>query len=157
MLDELGLFLGSFFDSLIGPNIFVPAEPFLITAGYQFYKGNSHALIAVFLGGLIGDQISFFIGRHYGCFAQRKVLRRFPSARRTMARCRLLMNRHACKVMTFARLLGPIAWFVPFMAGVNQIRWQQFSFYAFIGLVLGIGQFIVWGYLLASGVSHIDW
>ncbi|SEF84025.1 LssY C-terminal domain-containing protein [Vibrio hangzhouensis] len=155
MFETLGLFLGSFFDAIIGPNLLVPGEPFMIAAGYQLYSGGYLAVVAVLLGGLLGDQLSFFVGRHYGFNAQKKLLRWQPKIRRPLARCRLLMNRNSFWVIAFARLLGPIAWVVPFMAGTNHIRWRKFSLYALIGLLLGVGQFVVWGYLLAAGVDNV--
>lgn len=155
MFETLGLFLGSFFDAIIGPNLVVPGEPFMIAAGYQLYSGGYLAVVAVLLGGLLGDQLSFFVGRHYGFNAQKKLLRWQPKIRRPLARCRLLINRNSFWVIAFARLLGPIAWVVPFMAGTNHIRWRKFSLYALIGLLLGVGQFVVWGYLLAAGVDNV--
>ncbi|NOI24211.1 LssY C-terminal domain-containing protein [Vibrio mediterranei] len=155
MFETLGLFLGSFFDAVIGPNLVVPGEPFMIAAGYQLYSGGYLAVIAVLIGGLLGDQLSFFIGRHYGFSTQKKLLRWQPKIRRPLARCRLLMSRNSFWVISFARLLGPIAWVVPFMAGTNHIRWRKFSLYALIGLLLGVGQFVVWGYLLAAGVDNV--
>ncbi|GMQ49107.1 LssY C-terminal domain-containing protein [Vibrio sp. 10N] len=155
MFETLGLFLGSLLDALIGPNLVVPGEPFMIAAGYQLYSGTYWAVIAVLLGGLIGDQLSFLIGRHYGFSAQKSLMRWQPKIRRPLARCRLLINRNAFWVIAFARLLGPIAWVVPFMAGANHIRWGRFSLYATVGLILGVGQFVTWGYLLAAGVDNV--
>lgn len=155
MFETLGLFFGSLLDALIGPNLVVPGEPFMIAAGYQLYSGAYLAVFAVLLGGLIGDQLSFLIGRRYGFRAQKSLLRWQPKIRRPLARCRLLINRNAFWVIAFARLLGPIAWVVPFMAGANHIRWSKFSAYALIGLVLGVGQFVTWGFLLAAGVDNV--
>lgn len=155
MFETLGLFLGSLLDAVIGPNLIVPGEPFMIAAGYQLYSGVYLAVFAVIAGGLIGDQFSFWIGRHYGFKAQKQLMGWQPKVRRPLARCRLLMNRNAFWVIAFARLLGPIAWVVPFMAGANRIRWSKFSVYALIGLLLGVGQFVAWGYLLAAGVDNV--
>ena len=55
------LFGGSFFDALIGPNLFVPGEPFFLAAGYQLNQGLLTGAIAVLFGALLGDQLSFAI------------------------------------------------------------------------------------------------
>ncbi len=60
------LFVGALLDALIGPNLIVPGEPFLLAAGYQLHAGHISGVIAVFLGGLIGDQSSYWIGYRYG-------------------------------------------------------------------------------------------
>jgi len=42
---------------------------------------------------------------------------------------------------------------VPFIAGSNKISWQRFSFYSVIGLLLSVGQFVLWGDLLSYGLT----
>ena len=156
MIESLGLFIGAFLDALIGPNLFIPGEPFLLAAGYQLHQGSWAGVLAVFIGSFIGDQSSFALGRFVGIKAQRKLIQRIPKTRRPIARCRILLNRRGNFVMAFARLLGPVAWVVPFVAGSHKIGWGRFTFYSSIGLVLGVGQFILWGYLLAAGVSQLS-
>lgn len=149
----VSLFFGALMDALIGPNLFVPGEPFLLAAGYQLHQGVLSGVFAVMLGGLIGDQASYFIGRRLGKPAQRKLLNWQPKTRRPIARCRHLMATKGNAILVFARLLGPVTWVVPFMAGTQQIGWRRFSFYSSIGLLLGVGQFVFWGYMLAYGVE----
>ncbi|MEZ9622506.1 LssY C-terminal domain-containing protein [Vibrio sp. 10N.222.55.A3] len=157
MFDGLGLFLGALGDALIGPNLFVPGEPFFIAAGFQLYSGAWMALVLVMLGGLLGDQISYFIGYKYGAKAQRRLIKFRPKTKRLIARCRYLVARKGIYIILFARLLGPIAWVVPFIAGSHRVPWRNFSVLAFIGLALGGGQFIAWGMLLAHGVENFPW
>lgn len=156
-LSVFALFVGAFLDALIGPNLVVPGEPFLLAAGYQLHHGIMGGVFAVLLGGLLGDQSSYWIGRKYGLTVQRKLIAWQPRFNRPLARCRLFMRQNGNKVLLFARLLGPIAWLVPFVAGTQQIAWQRFSFFATIGLIIGMGQFIFWGYLLAYGIDKIPW
>lgn len=149
------LFTGALLDALIGPNLIFPGEPFLLSAGYQLYSGIKSGVIAVCLGGFLGDQLSYWIGRRYGRSAQKKLIKWKPSLSRLFARTKYFFQKHGNKALVFARLLGPIAWIVPFIAGTQQISWQRFSLFATIGLVFGIGQFILWGYLLAFGINQI--
>ncbi|GAM59292.1 mll0121 protein [Vibrio ishigakensis] len=153
MLNELGLFFGSLLDSLIGPNLFVPGEPFLLAAGYQLYQGAIWGVAAVLLGGWIGDQSSYWIGRRSGKRLLSIVTNKRPKTRRSFARARLLMQKHGIKVMLFSRLLGPVSWFVPCLSGTAKVSWLRFTACSTVGLLLGVGQFVVMGYLLASGVS----
>lgn len=155
MFTTTTLFIGALLDALIGPNLLVPGEPFMLAAGYQLYDGIYSALFAVLLGGLIGDQLSFWIGYRVGAPVQNKLLRIFPKARRTFARCRLLMRKKGNYVLVFARLLGPVAWVVPFMAGSHKISWIRFTLFSSVGLLLGIGQFVFWGYLAAMGLNEL--
>lgn len=157
MLQDLGLFTGALLDALIGPNLFVPGEPFLIAAGYQLQQGLLGGVIAVLLGGFIGDQLSFMIGRRLGKPAQNRLTKWQPKTRRPIARCRRLMATKGNYVLMFARLLGPVAWVVPFMAGTARVEWARFTLFSTVGLVLGVGQFVMWGYLLSYGVDNFPY
>ncbi|MEZ8103011.1 LssY C-terminal domain-containing protein [Vibrio bivalvicida] len=153
MFEGFSLFVGALLDALVGPNLFVPGEPFLLAAGYQLQQGIVTGVIAVLLGGFIGDQVSYFIGRKMGIPAQKKLIRWQPKTRRPIARCRQLMAKKGNYLLAFARLLGPVAWVVPFVAGSQKITWIRFSVYSTIGLLLGVGQFVAWGYLLGYGID----
>ncbi|MEZ9232992.1 LssY C-terminal domain-containing protein [Vibrio amylolyticus] len=155
-LGMISLFMGAMLDALIGPNLFVPGEPFLIAAGYQLHQGVWLGAVLVFTGGWTGEQASYWIGRAMGKGAQRKLTRWLPKSRKTIARVRLFMFRNERSVLIFSRLLGPIAWVVPFLAGVNRIPCLRFTFLSGIGLILGVGQFIILGYLLSYGVESIS-
>lgn len=155
MFEGSGLFFGALLDALIGPNLFVPGEPFFIAAGYQLHNGVWLGVIAVMLGGLLGDQLSYWIGYKVGNRAQRKLIRVQPKTRRAIARCRYLMAKKGHYVIAFARLLGPVAWVVPFIAGTNKTPWTKFSVLAALGLLIGGSQFIFWGFILAYGVEQV--
>ena len=153
MLEAISLFFGAFLDATIGPNLFVPGEPFLLAAGYQLHQGIIWGVIAVLVGGWLGDQLSYFIGKRSGSKAQRKLIRWQAKTKRPIARCRLLMKKRGNAILIFARLLGPVAWVVPFMAGSVNVSWKRFTVCSSIGLILGVGQFVVAGYLLAAGLQ----
>ncbi|MHC0042021.1 LssY C-terminal domain-containing protein [Vibrio campbellii] len=153
MLEAISLFFGAFLDATIGPNLFVPGEPFLLAAGYQLHQGIIWGVIAVLIGGWLGDQLSYFIGKRSGSKAQRKLIRWQAKTKRPIARCRLLMKKRGNAILIFARLLGPVAWVVPFMAGSVNVSWKRFTVCSSIGLILGVGQFVIAGYLLAAGLQ----
>lgn len=155
MFEGFSLFVGALLDALIGPNLFVPGEPFLLAAGYQLQQGIYTGVVAVLLGGWIGDQVSYFIGRKIGPATQRKLISWRPKTRRTIARCRYLMAKKGNYILVLARLLGPIAWVVPFVAGSQKITWKRFSIFSTLGLLLGVGQFVAWGYLIGYGVEQV--
>ncbi|MGD8112704.1 LssY C-terminal domain-containing protein [Vibrio sp. TRT 17S01] len=157
MVEGFGLFFGALFDALIGPNLFVPGEPFFLAAGYQLFQGIWTGVIAVVLGAWLGDQLSYLAGRRFGLSGQKRLVRWQPKLRRVFARCRLLLHKRANYILVFSRLLGPLAWVVPFIAGSYKVTWSRFSLFSMIGLILGVGQFVLWGYLLALGVGSFTW
>ncbi|MEZ8092670.1 LssY C-terminal domain-containing protein [Photobacterium swingsii] len=149
------LFGGSFFDALIGPNLFVPGEPFFLAAGYQLNQGLLTGAIAVLFGALLGDQLSFAIGHKMGGQGQRKLRRRFPKTRRATAKAKLALTRYGFIIVIAARLLGPIAWVMPFLAGSYRMPWWKFSLCSVIGITLGVGQFLFAGALMGHGLSML--
>ncbi|MFA0413881.1 LssY C-terminal domain-containing protein [Vibrio renipiscarius] len=154
LFEAQSLFIGALLDALIGPNLFVPGEPFLLAAGYQLQQGVWTGLIAVLLGALLGDHISYWIGRYVGVPAQKKLIAWQPKTRRPIARCRRLIYKKGNYVLAFARLLGPVAWVVPFIAGTHKVTWSRFATFDLFGVILGVGQFAMWGYLLAIGIER---
>lgn len=153
MLEALSLFIGALLDATIGPNLIVPGEPFLLAAGVQAFNGVYLGIAAVLLGGWLGDQISYWLGVQYGFQGQLCLVQWKPKLRRSIARCRLLMRKHGDWVLLFARLLGPVSWVVPFMAGSVKVPWRRFTLFSSLGLILGVGQFVAWGFLLAAGMD----
>ncbi|USD67974.1 LssY C-terminal domain-containing protein [Vibrio sp. SCSIO 43136] len=151
------LFVGALLDALIGPNLLFPGEPFFLAAGVELFSGSWIAVVAVLAGGFLGDQISYFVGKYQGSRYLKRYAANRPKVRRAVARCRLLMRKRIHTVLVVSRLLGPVAWVMPFLAGTQKVPWLTFTLFSSVGLVLGIGQFIFWGYMGAAGVEYIPW
>ncbi|OAN13209.1 hypothetical protein A3K86_16260 [Photobacterium jeanii] len=147
------LFVGSFMDALIGPNLVVPGEPFFLAAGFQLNQGIMTGVIAVIIGAIIGDQLSFAIGQTMGSKGQRQLRRRFPKTRRATAKAKLALKKYGMVIVVAARLLGPIAWVMPFLAGSYRMTWWKFSACSLVGVTLGVGQFIFAGAMMGHGIS----
>ncbi|WEM45543.1 LssY C-terminal domain-containing protein (plasmid) [Photobacterium sp. DA100] len=148
-------FGGSLLDALIGPNLFFPGEPFLLAAGYLLSHGAIYGVLAVLAGGFIGDQISFFIGRRFGARGRRWLVSKFSKTKRPIAKARLILQTKGPWIVTASRLLGPVAWIMPFIAGSYAMRWSTFTLYSSIGLILGVGQFTLAGFFIGKGIDVI--
>jgi membrane protein DedA with SNARE-associated domain len=62
-------------------------------------------------------------------------------------------HRYGKKSIFFARLLGPLAWVTPFIAGAFNIKYKDFIRYNIPGLIIGIGEFMIAGYFF--GFAYI--
>ena len=51
--------------------------------------------------------------------------------------------------------MGPVAWITPTLAGSLDISWLRFSIGSFLGVLIGVGQFVLYGWLLAAGSGLI--
>jgi len=150
------LFLGAYFETLIGIGFFVHGEIFFIPGSVAAGAGllNIWLVAAAFYGGgILGDSSSYLIGRRYGNRFFRKEAWIFNLKNYT--RGKLFFEKHGARAVFFARFLGPISWVTPFLAGVYKLPYKKFLPYNVLGVIGGIGQFIVAGYFFGSNFEAI--
>jgi len=150
------LFLGAFFDATLGTCFFVFGEAFFLLAGGLLYsEGAWLAVVAVMAGAYAADQTGYLIGKTLHPWFRRFVLAR--RQRRVAYRKALnLLNRHGIKAVAVSRLLGPVAWFMPAICGSLRLSWPRFAIGSALGVLLGVGGFVVLGYAGAWGAEHGD-
>lgn len=156
------LFLGAFFETLIPFSLAVVGEVFFLAgamlAGVGMLKLWA-VLVVLFGGGLLGDNASYWIGRHYGDgFVDH--LSRWPIARRLVRpgqydRGREFFRRHGALAVFVARFSGPLSWVMPAMAGAFRLSYATFLPFNTLGVLIGISQFIVLGYFFGSHLPEI--
>lgn len=150
------LFLGGYFETLIGTCFFVPGELFLLSGSIL---AGTHALslplvlLALYGGAILGDSSSYFIGRRVGDSIFKEG-RRFLSLE-NHAKGEALFAKYGLPAIFFARLLGPLSWITPFMSGVYNVPYRKFLPYNLAGIFVGVGEFIVAGYFFGHYASLI--
>jgi len=134
----LVVFLLTLGESMLVIGIMIPATALLLFTGGLVGAGTlpvAPILIWGILGAIVGDAISFWLGRWIGPTILRwKILKRHRS---TVARARLFFYRYGFMSIFFGRFLGPIRSTIPTVAGV-----------------MGMGQ---WRFQLANALSAIAW
>jgi len=154
------LFLGSMFETIIGFSFFVYGELFFLAGSIMAGMGilNIWFVIAVlYMGGIFGDSFSYFLGNKYGKSIFNKFkniifLNRYINDTNYAKGEKFFQKRGAISVF-FARLLGPLSWITPFIAGAYKLKYKKFLIYNIPGIIIGIGQFIVVGYFFGR---HFD-
>ncbi|WP_291844568.1 VTT domain-containing protein [Maricaulis sp.] len=147
------LFLGALLDALPGPCLFVFGEVFFVLAGTLLHDaGTVWPVMAVFAGALVADQIGYELGRRAATPLRRLAL---ATARRRSAyrRAHRGLQGRTLVFVAASRLLGPVAWITPALAGSLRVSWLRFTLGSLIGVFLGVGQFVLYGWLLAAGVG----
>ncbi len=156
------LFLGSMFDVLIGFSFFVYGEIFFFTGTILAGLGVLNiwlVMITLYLGGIVGDNLSYFLGRKYG-------IGLYYSLRHTIYIKKFINSHHYNKGVKYfqkygalsvflGRLLGPLAWITPFVAGIYKLDYKKFFIYDFVGIIIGIGEFIIVGYFFGKHFDEI--
>jgi membrane-associated protein len=152
------LFFGTFFETLIGTCFFIPGELFLISGSVL---AGAHVLslplviLALYGGAIAGDTTSFWIGHRIGptLFKEGRPILSPENYRKGEA----LFAKYGTKAVFFARLLGPLSWITPFLAGVYKVPYKPFLIYNILGVLVGVGQFIIAGYFFGKHYQLFFW
>ena len=152
------LFFGSYFETLIGPGFFIHGEIFFypgaILAGIGVLNIWIVALACI-SGGILGDSTSYFIGRKYGHAIVRLLFK--PKNKylnlKTYHKRKEWFHKKGLMSIFLARLMGPISWITPFLAGTTKVKYTSFLKYNIPGVIVGIGQILIIGYFL--GASYL--
>ncbi len=152
----LSLALIAFGDTLIGIGFFVPGEVAFLAAGSVLAASGDVTLgLVVLISAWLADQASFWLGRRYGTRAAAYWLAPLRR-RRHWRKASGMLKAHAAKAIILSRILGPVAWIMPFMSGATQIPARTFVWSSAIGVMIGVGQFILYGALLHMGIASFS-
>jgi dephospho-CoA kinase len=119
----------------------VPAEATVLVAAFMADLGYfklSDVLIATLLGGFIGDQAGYALGRFGGRRAAARVGLLGRLWRRHEARATLLFRQRSLLAVTLARFISFVRTLMPWFAGMTGMSYPRFLFYDLLG-VLGWG------------------
>lgn len=156
------LFLGAFFETLIPFSLVVMGELFFLAgallAGMQVLDVWL-VVIVLCVGGILGDNASYWLGRYFGAglFA---TLPRLPFMKKAVLnnifhRGVEFFERRGAVAVFAGRLSGPLSWVTPAMAGMFRLDYKTFIRFNTLGVVIGIGQFIVAGYFFGTYLPEI--
>lgn len=152
----LGLLaLIAFCDTLIGVGFFVFGELAFLAAGAAFAAtGTIWPAFIVLVSAWAGDMASYLIGSRFGA---RLSLRYLGMLRRRRAwrRAKSALQSKGAGFVVLSRLLGPVAWVTPFMAGTMGMGQTRFAAAAALGVLLGVGQFLVYGAVGSEMLGHV--
>jgi len=156
LLSYLILFLGSYFETLIGVGFFIYGEIFFIPGALLAGTGVLNIWMVAFVliaGGVLGDSTSFLLGRHYGAsiFKEENKVFNHTNYQKGLD----FFAAHGTKAIFLSRLLGPVSWITPFLAGTYGVSYPAFLAYNIAGVTVGIGQFLVVGYFFGSNYDTI--
>jgi membrane protein DedA with SNARE-associated domain len=130
-------------------------ESVLLLAGYAAYSGllELHWVIALAtLGGFLGDQLWYFLGRRHGA----RVLARFPKYAAPARRAEQLLHRYNTPIILAVRFLYGLRIVLPFAIGMNRrISTLRFQILNLIGAVLWSAIGAIAGYLFGNAIEYI--
>ena len=154
-----GVVLGvvTFFESLVVIGAFVPATGLLVAAGGLVAAGvlDPWTVIAgCVIGAVMGDAISYWIGRRLGTGVLRQPL--LLPHRRKIAWTRLYCRRYGVASIFIGRFFGPLRAFVPVMVGVLRMRQRVFQLANVTSAFVWVLAMLAPGYLAAKGLAKLE-
>jgi membrane-associated protein len=145
---ESGMFFGFFF----------PGDTLLLSAGVFAAQGKldiATLLPVVALAAIIGDNIGYLIGKHYG----RHLFDRPNSIifkREYLRQAEAFFNRYGSRAMLIAHFVPVVRTFAPAAAGISRMNHKKFIFYDAIGDTVWAVLVTMIGYWFGSRIPNID-
>ena len=141
LVHEVGLgivFAVTFTETAFFIGLLIPAEATILVAAFLSARGYFSVylvFLATFLGGLLGDQTGYFLGRYStGGLAQRKG-RIARIWKRNEPRVVRLFSRHASLSVSLARFISFVRTLMPWFAGMSKLPYGRFLLYDFLGVL----------------------
>ncbi len=150
------LFLGSYFETLVGPSFFIPGELFLLSGailGGTQVLNIWYVIMALYAGAVLGDNSSYVIGRYTSKSIFKEGRRIFNM--KNYNKGAAFFDKYGSRAIFFARIMGPLSWVTPFLAGIYKVPYKTFFSYNTPGIIVGVGEFIIIGYFFGDQYQRI--
>jgi membrane protein DedA with SNARE-associated domain len=158
LVAEYGLYAVFVIVMLESAGVPMPGETALVLA--SIYAGatgdlNIAQVIAVAAAGaIIGDNMGFWVGRHYGMPLLKRYGRLIHIDDKRLAFGEAMFRRHGAKIVFFGRFIAILRIFAALLAGVNRFGWGQFLFYNAAGGIVWATVFGLGGYLFGEAIHR---
>lgn len=133
----------------------VPGETILLIAGYFASTGKFNIALVMLIaatGAVVGDNIGFAIGHHYGRAFLLRVGRFFFLTPKRLEYMEGYFARHGNKTILVARFITGLRVFAALLAGASKMPWRVFLVYNFAGAVLWSVVITTLGYLFGASL-----
>ena len=134
----------------------VPGETILLIAGYYASTGEFNIALVMIIaasGAVVGDNIGFAIGHHYGRGFLLRVGRFFFLTPKRLAHMENYFESHGNKTILVARFITGLRVFAALLAGASRkMPWRVFVLYNMAGAVLWSVVITTLGYLFGASL-----
>ncbi len=145
-----------FGESLIIIGLMIPATAILIFTGALIGVGTLDPwpiLIWGFIGSIIGDTVSYYIGRSLGWEITRKPV--FLKHRGFFIHSRLFFKKYGTLSVFFGRFMGPVRSTMPTVAGIMNLEPFRFQLANFLSALVWLPVMLATGFFSAKGTQAI--
>src|SRR5919201_3715140 len=142
-LGYIAIFIGTFFE---GETVLALGG---VAAAYG-YLHFSYVVAVAIVGGFLGDQACFYVGRRYGP----RVLARYPSLAAKAPRVQAIVRRWDAMALIVLRFVYGLRIAGPLVIGSCGISPWRLAFFNFIGVLIRAPLVASIGYLAWQAVEH---
>lgn len=136
----------------------LPGETALVLASiYAGATGDLHiaqVIAAAAAGAIIGDNMGFWVGRHFGMPLLKRYGRFIHLDEKRLAFGEAMFRRHGAKIVFFGRFIAILRIFAALLAGVNRYGWGSFLFYNAAGGIVWATVFELGGYFFGEAIHR---
>jgi membrane protein DedA with SNARE-associated domain len=150
------VFIVALIESIPGLGTITPGTLFFLFFGFSAYSLNLNLSLMIFaatLGAIIGDIVSYMLGKYGSVFLlkHKKILKlsHIEDGRR------FFVN-HGIKSIFIGRFIGPIRSILPLIAGSLSVNFTKFMFYNILSAFLWVFVYIVIGYYFGNYFREIE-
>src|SRR5438477_1709552 len=134
----------------------VPGETILLIAGYFASTGEFNIALVMIIaasGAVVGDNIGFAIGHHYGRGFLLRIGRFFFLTPKRLEDMERFFQRHGNKTILVARFITGLRVFAALLAGASRkMPWRVFLAYNLAGAILWAVVITLLGYLFGQSL-----
>ncbi|MEM1377540.1 MAG: DedA family protein, partial [Pseudomonadota bacterium] len=112
-------------------------------------------ILAAFAGVVIGDQLSYALGKYAAPAINAHVAKRPTLARGVDQASALLQERGWIAIITTRTVLSPLGPFVGYLSGMAVVPWKTYTTAAIIGAALWASGFVSIGYMFTANIAQI--
>lgn len=135
---------------------FVPGTVILLFFGFTASQGDTSLfwiIVATSIGAVLGDFISYFIGRYGSSFIkENKGILRLSHIEIGKA----FFVKHGGKSVLLGRFISPLRQIIPFIAGAVHMSYRRFIYLNILGAFLWAAAYIIVGYYFGANWEFID-
>ncbi|MBC8023395.1 MAG: DedA family protein [Burkholderiales bacterium] len=131
---------------------FLPGDSLLFVAGAVAASGemNVHLLFVLLtVAAVLGNSVNYAIGRWLGKHFFTDSGSRWLNPKH-LAKAREFYDRHGGKAVVISRFLPIVRTYVPFVAGMAQMKPKEYTFYNIAGGVLWVGSLLYAGFFFGN-------
>lgn len=152
-LGYAAVFLSAFLETVPFSGLLVPSNIIIVMSGIFAYEGYLRAdsvLGLAVLGGMLGDLLSWWLGKKYNHNYQNKMLaKKWPY----FERAETFFKTHGGKSIFVARFVGPLRPFIAFVAGACDMPLVRFIFFSITSAVMWAASFFFLGYIVEGSLE----